>query len=81
MNRFKSSLKLAGDKVQMVRHSVVPFTTIRNVNDFRPALLTDDVRIALLDPTTVSSISSSIEFDEIHFESLRLRHVKVEFVS
>ena len=40
--KVQTGWKFTGDNIRIARHSVVPFTSIRKVNDFRPTLLLED---------------------------------------
>jgi hypothetical protein len=40
--KIKTSWEFSGEKIRAAKYSVVPFTTIRKINDFTPALLLKD---------------------------------------
>lgn len=40
--KVQAGWKFTGDNIRIARHSVVPFTSIRKVNDFRPTLLLEE---------------------------------------
>lgn len=46
--KMDTSFELIGDKVRIGRHSVIPFTTIRKVGDYTPALLLPQTKPVLL---------------------------------
>jgi hypothetical protein len=42
--KIQTTWETLGDKLRIVKHSVIPFTTIRKINDFTPAVLLSETK-------------------------------------